>query len=109
MVPCSIGTAGKSGNPSTRRVDRTRRSPSGGTLRRAGTGIRVLVVAGSSAARSLGSAAGGSGSSVRCHPSRHCCIRSHRARFAQDGQRDSRVDPHGNATVTLWPVSRSRT
>ncbi len=37
-----------------------------------------------------------SGSSVRCQPSAHCCIRSTRALCAQGGQTASRVDPHGD-------------
>jgi hypothetical protein len=46
-------------------------------------------------------------SSWRCHPSAHWCIRRDRARFAHDGQRDSRVEPQGRTTVRASPLSLS--
>ena len=49
------------------------------------------------------------GSSVRCQPSRHWCIRSRFALAAQAGHRESRVDPHGIGTAVTVPVARSVT
>ena len=50
-----------------------------------------------------------SGSVSRCQPSRHCCIRSRRARSAHAGQRCSRVEPHAIGTRRSSPVSMSVT
>ena len=99
MVRSSIGTRGRSGASWRRRVDRTRREPSLVVV-----GLAVLVVG-----LVVGSAGCHSGSVSRCQPSRHCCIRSRRARSAHGGQRSSRVEPHEIGTSRTSPVSRSVT
>ena len=49
----------------------------------------------------------GSGSSVRCQPSRICTCRSRLARLAQAGHLSSRVAPQGRSMTSVSPVSRS--
>ncbi|RJS47457.1 hypothetical protein D4739_15355 [Nocardioides cavernaquae] len=95
----SAWTFGRSGNPSSRRVDRVRRS----------VGPSPSPGSSSSGSPSGSGSSGGSGSSTRCHPSRHCCIRSRRALSAHDGQTLARVEPQGMGTEVTSPVARSLT
>ena len=104
-VRFSTGTRGRSDTSWRWRVDRTRRCPSSSPWSSSSGPWSWSSSSVSSRSRSPGS----SGSSSRCQPSAHWVIRSQRAFFAHDGQRDSRVDPHGIATVVVAPVARSVT
>lgn len=99
---CSTDAVGRPGISSRRLVDRTRRASSGPCA-----SCSSSTPPGSST--SVWSGSGGSGSSDRCQPSRHCCIRNRRALSAQDGHTLDRVDPHGIGTAVTSPVARSVT
>lgn len=96
MVRCATGTVGRSGTSSWRLVDLVRR---GAPPARPRLGRRRVPQANRQAV----------GSSARCQPSRHWCIRNLRALYAQLKQILDRVEPHGMGTAVVCPVLRSVT
>ena len=90
-----------------RLADRLGREPGIFRLGQRGLQVRPHSSSRARSARRSGSRSSTTGSSSRCQPCRHCCMRSSRARSAQGGHLLVDVAPQGTSTMADWPVSGS--